>query len=346
MATARGAERPSATDDTHGMKRLSATKNSPDALRPPIIDDARALELFLEMLLSERGASAHTIDGYRRDIEQFGASQSLRGSDLAGADNAAVRAFLSELSENGLAPRTAARRLSALKQFFRFLQAEDLRADDPCAMIEGPRLSQPLPKILSEDQVARLLAAARFRLAENSGSARAHADAARLLALVELLYATGLRVSELVELPFENVIEGRKCLLVCGKGGKERIVPVGQPAEAALAKYLPLRELHTSRAGHSTWLFPSRGGHLTRHRFAQILKKLAIEAGLPPEKVSPHVLRHAFASHLLANGADLRAVQKMLGHTDISTTQIYTHILDDRLKAVVRNHHPLAGAER
>jgi integrase/recombinase XerD len=329
----------------HGVKRSSATEHSPGAVRPPTIDDARALELFLEMLLSERGASAHTVDAYRRDIQQFGASQNSRGANLAEADADAVRAFLTELSKIGLAPRTAARRLSALRQFFRFLQAEDLRADDPCATIEGPRLGRPLPKILSEEQVAQLLAAARIRLSENTGSARTHADAARLLALVELLYATGLRVSELVELPFENVIEGRKCLLVCGKGGKERIVPVGQPAEAALAEYVPLRELHIGKAGRSKWLFPSRGGHLTRHRFAQILKQLSIEAGLPPEKVSPHVLRHAFASHLLANGADLRAVQKMLGHADISTTQIYTHILDDRLKAVVRNHHPLADAE-
>ena len=314
------------------------------AARPGAIDDARALELFLEMLLSERGAAAHTIDAYRRDIEQFGAAQERRGSDLAGADAAAVRGFLTELSESGLAPRTAARRLSALKQFYRFLQAEDLRTDDPCATIEGPRLGRPLPKILSEDQVAALLNAARARLEAKPASPRAGAGAARLLALVELLYATGLRVSELVELPLENVVEGRKCLLVRGKGGKERIVPVGQPAEAALAQYMPLRELHIGKSGRSKWLFPSRGGHLTRHRFAQILKQLAIEAGLPPEKVSPHVLRHAFASHLLANGADLRAVQKMLGHADISTTQIYTHILDDRLKAVVRDHHPLAAA--
>ncbi len=342
--TARGAEFPSATDDTHDMERPSATEQSPDALRAQIIDDSRALELFKEMLLSERGASKNTIESYELDIKQFGASQSLRGSDLTGADTAAVRAFLSELSENDLAPSTAARRLSALKQFFRFLQAEDLRADDPCATIEGPRLGQPLPKTLSEDQVAQLLAAARVQLADNFRSARKHADAVRVLALVELLYATGVRVSELVKLPFENVIEGRKCLLVRGKGGKERIVPVGEPAEAALAEYVPLRELHNGQGGPSKWLFPSRGRHLTRHRVAQILKKLACQAGLPPEKVSPHVLRHAFATHLLANAADLRAVQKMLGHTDISTTQIYTHILDDRLKAVVRNHHPLASA--
>ncbi|MBT6828312.1 MAG: tyrosine-type recombinase/integrase, partial [Rhodospirillaceae bacterium] len=161
--------------------------------------------------------------------------------------------------------------------------------------------------------------------------------------LAELLYATGLRVSELVGMPLENVVEGRKCLLVRGKGGKERIVPVGEPAEAALAEYLPLRALHMGKNESSKWLFASRDSHLTRHRFAQMLKTLAIEANIPPDKVSPHVLRHAFASHLLANGADLRAVQKMLGHSDISTTQIYTHILDERLKAVVRDHHPLAA---
>ena len=310
------------------------------------IDDARSLELFLDMLLSERGASGNTVESYTRNIWQFQASQQARGSTLAAADTADIRAYLSELAQGGFAPRTAARRLSALRQFYRFLQAEDLRPDDPCATVEGPRLGRPLPKILSEDQVALLLAAARARVSGETGGARAKADVVRLLALVELLYATGLRVSELVELPLENVIEGRKCLLVRGKGGKERIVPVGEPAEAALADYLQFRELHTGKAGRSKWLFPSRGGHLTRHRFAQILKSLAIEAGLPPEKVSPHVLRHAFASHLLANGADLRAVQKMLGHEDISTTQIYTHILDDRLKAVVRNHHPLAGAGR
>jgi integrase/recombinase XerD len=318
---------------------------APGAERTEAIIDARAVELFLEMLLSERGAAAHTVDAYRRDIENFRASQRRRGSDLTGADPAALRAYLSELSNDGLAPRTAARRLSALRQFYRFMMVEELRADDPCATIEGPRLGRPLPKILSEDQVALLLAAACAGVTGQAGSTRAHADAIRLLALVELLYATGMRVSELVELPLENVVEGRKCLLVRGKGGKERIVPVGQPAEAALADYVALREIHIAKAERSKWLFPSRRGHLTRHRFAQILKKLAIEAGLPPEKVSPHVLRHAFASHLLANGADLRAVQKMLGHADISTTQIYTHILDDRLKAVVRDHHPLAGAK-
>lgn len=340
--TARGAEFPSATDDTCDLEPPSATEKSPDALRAQIIDDSRALELFKEMLQAERGATENTTDSYELDIKHFGVWQSSRGSDLVGADTAAVRAFLSELSENGLAPRTAARRLSALKQFFRFLQAEDLRADNPCAKIEGPRLGQPLPKILSEDQVAQLLVAARDQLSGDFRTARKRADAVRALALVELLYATGVRVSELVKLPFENVIEGRKCLLVAGKRGKERIVPVGEPAEAALAKYEPFRKLHTGQGGPSKWLFPSHGGHLTRHRVAQILKDLASQAGLPKEKVSPHVLRHAFATHLLANAADLRAVQKMLGHADISTTQIYTHILDDRLKAVVRNHHPLA----
>jgi integrase/recombinase XerD len=308
--------------------------------------DARALEMFLEMMLSERGAAAHTVTSYRRDIEQFQQSQEARGCDLAGADGAQVRAHLSELAERGMAPRTAARRLSALRQFYRFLQSEDMRPDDPCATIEGPHLDRPLPKILSEDQVACLLDAARARVANASERPRARADALRLVALAELLYATGLRVSELVSMPLENVVEGRQCLLVRGKGGKERIVPVGEPAAAALAAYLPLRALHMGKNERSKWLFPSRDGHLTRHRFAQMLKILAVEANIPPEKVSPHVLRHAFASHLLANGADLRAVQKMLGHADISTTQIYTHILDERLKAVVRDHHPLAAKRR
>ena len=305
------------------------------------MDDARAIELFLEMLLSERGAAGHTVAGYQRDIGQFQKFQNLRGSDLAGADNVAIRAHLTELAESGLAPRTAARRLSALRQFYRFLQAEDLRPDDPCAAVAGPRLGRPLPKVLSEAQVILLLDAARAR-ARADGTARSRADAVRLVALTELLYATGLRVSELVGIPMENVVEGRKCLLVRGKGGKERIVPLGQPAAAALGDYVPLREVHMGKNPRSKWLFPSRGGHLTRHRFAQLLKELAVEAGIPPEKISPHVLRHAFASHLLANGADLRAVQKMLGHADISTTQIYTHILDERLKAVVRDHHPLS----
>ncbi len=310
------------------------------------IDDARVLELFLDMMLSERGASGNTVENYKRDIERFQSVQRIRGNSLANANTPDIRAYLSELAQGGFAPRTAARRLSALRQFYRFLQAENLRPDDPCATVEGPRLDRPLPKILSEDQVALLLAAARARVSNQNGRPRAKADAFRLLALVELLYATGLRVSELVALPLENVVEGRRCLLVRGKGDKERIVPVGEPAEAALADYLKIRDLHLGKVANSKWLFPSRGAHLTRHRFAQNLKHLAIEAGLPPEDVSPHVLRHAYASHLLSNGADLRAVQKMLGHEDISTTQIYTHILDDRLKAVVRDHHPLAGGGR
>ncbi len=306
------------------------------------IDDTRALELFLDMLLSERGASKNTVENYQRDIERFRAAQQARGGRLSNANTGDIRTYLSKLAQDGLAPRTAARHLSALRQFYCFLQAEKIRQDDPCTTVEGPRLGRPLPKVLSEDQVALLLAAARMRVSDEIGRPRAKADAIRLLALVELLYATGLRVSELVTLLLENVVEGRKCLLVLGKGGKERIVPVGEPAEAALADYLSLRDIHLGKVAQSKWLFPSRGSHLTRQRFAQSLKQLAIESGLPPENVSPHVLRHAFASHLLANGADLRAVQKMLGHEDISTTQIYTHILDDRLKAVVRNHHPLA----
>jgi integrase/recombinase XerD len=308
-----------------------------------IIEDARARDLFLDMLLSERGASVNTVDGYQRDLAHFQDAQEKRGASLVGASQADIRAYLSALAAAGMASRTAARRLSALRQFYRFLQAEDLRPDDPCATVESPRLGRPLPKILSEAQVDQLLEAARVRATGATKTARARADAVRLHALVELLYATGLRVSELVGLPLEHIVEGRNCILVRGKGGKERIVPVGAPAAAALADYLELRDIHAAANGRSKWLFPSRTGHLTRHRFAQLLKSLAVEAGLPADKISPHVLRHAFASHLLAHGADLRAVQKMLGHEDISTTQIYTHILDDRLKAVVRDHHPLAA---
>ena len=316
-----------------------------DSGRQKKINEPRALALFLHLWPSERGASENTVKNYRRDIERFQSEQQTRGGSLIDANTDDIRAYLMKLDEeDGFAPSTAARHLSALKQFYRFLLSENLRPDDPCASVEGPRLGRSLPKILSEDQVARLLVAARARISNEVGRPRAKADAIRLLAMVELFYATGLRVSELVALPLENVIAGRKCLLVRGKGGKERIVPIGEPAEAALAGYLKVRDFHLGKTVNSEWLFPSRGGHLTRRRFAQKLTHLALEAGLPPKDVSPHVLRHAFASHLVANGADLRAVQKMLGHERISTTQIYTYILNDRLKSVVRNHHPLADS--
>jgi integrase/recombinase XerD len=299
------------------------------------------------MIAAERGAALNTIEAYRSDLENFAAFTAARGRDVAAAGTEDLRAYLAKLNAAGMAPRTAARRLSALRQFHGFLFGEGLRPDDPTAIIDSPRQGRPLPKVLSEAEVDRLLAAAR---------SRPGVEGLRLNALLELLYATGLRVSELVALPASAAARDARVLIVRGKGGKERMVPLSGPARAALARYRAARSRGRLREGRparapareSRWLFPSRGrsGHLTRQRVGQLLKGLAIEAGIDPAKVSPHVLRHAFASHLLAHGADLRSVQKMLGHADISTTQIYTHVLSERLKALVRDHHPLAQRGR
>ena len=293
------------------------------------------------MLIAERGASANTVDDYRRYLADLSGFLAGRGRALEAADAAALRAYLASLARAGMAPRTAARRLSALRQFHRFLYAEGVRTDDPTAALDSPRQGRSLPKCLSEAEVEALLAAA---------GARPGAEGPRLVALLELLYATGLRVSELVGLPLAAIARDRRLLCVRGKGGKERLVPLSDPARAALEAYLPAREAVLARGQKggktaSRWLFPSHGrqGHLTRHRFGQLLKELAVAAGLDLAKVSPHVLRHAFATHLLAHGADLRSVQRLLGHADISTTQIYTHVLEDRLRALVHEHHPLAS---
>jgi integrase/recombinase XerD len=304
------------------------------------ISDSRHVESFLEMLAAERGAARNTIEAYRRDLDHFAASLDRVAVERASGRD--ISAYLVGLSAAGMAPRTAARRLSALRQFYRYLFAEGLREDDPTASIDSPRQGRALPKVLSEAEVERLLSAARARQGESG---------LRLLALLELLYATGLRVSELVALPLAAVARDPRVLIVRGKGGRERMVPLSEPAREAVAHYRAARggprEAGTG-AVESKWLFPSRGrsGHLTRHRVAQLLKGLAAEAGLDPAKVSPHVLRHAFASHLLDHGADLRSVQKMLGHADISTTQIYTHVLNERLKSLVHEHHPLAGRDK
>ncbi len=287
------------------------------------------------MLAAERGAAAQTLEAYRRDLAGFGAFLVARGASFAGADAEAVRAYLSHLAAR-VSPSTSARRLSCLRQFYRFLFAEGVRDDDPTAAIDSPRRPRPLPKVLSENEVERLLAAAR---------ARAGDEGVRLVALVEMLYATGLRVSELVTLPLAALRGDPRLLVVRGKGGRERMVPLGETAARAVSAYLEVRGRFVPHGASSPWLFASRGasGHLTRHRLGQLLKELAAAAGIEPRRVSPHVLRHAFASHLLAHGAGLRAVQKMLGHADIATTQIYTHVLEERLKALVRDHHPLAA---
>ncbi len=302
-------------------------------------------EIFLEMLAAERGAAANTLEAYRRDLRHladFLATGGRGGIDTVGT--ADLRAFLAALTAAGLLPRTAARRLSALRQYYRFLHSEGLRDDDPTATLDSPRQGRALPKILSEDEVERLLAQARRQPG---------LEGARLVAILELLYATGLRVSELASLPLSAAFRDPRVLIVEGKGAKERMVPLSEPALQAMQAYRQARAHHLAqpRAGkrankavESKWLFPSggRGGHLTRQRIGQLLKALALDAGIDPSKISPHVLRHAFASHLLNRGADLRSVQQMLGHADISTTQIYTHVLNERLKALVRDHHPLA----
>lgn len=296
--------------------------------------------LFLDMMAAERGAAINTLESYKRDLDEAAAFTQARNRPLEQADTALLRKFLQTLASRGMAESSQARKLSALRQFFRFLQAERLRDDDPSQALDAPKLKRPLPKYLGEGEVEVLL---------ETAAGVTGAEGARLRALVELIYATGLRVSELVSLPLSALSRDTSVLVVRGKGGKERMVPIGGPAQDAVGLYLQVRSrfLPTKRAGaaDNPFLFPSRGkeGHLTRARFGQLLKGLAIDAGLDPAKVSPHVLRHSFASHLLAHGADLRALQQMLGHADISTTQIYTHVLDERLKALVNQAHPLAN---
>ncbi|PWC51109.1 site-specific tyrosine recombinase XerD [Azospirillum sp. TSA6c] len=306
------------------------------------------LDAFLDMLTAERGAAVNTRLAYERDLADLGRWLAQRSVALEAAGTEDLRAYLAVQSKDG-APRTVARRLSAMRQFYRFLLSEGRRTDDPASPLDSPKQGRPLPKILTEAEVGAMLSTAE---------ARGGPEGLRLVALLEVLYATGLRVSELVGLPMTAIMRDGRGLLVRGKGGKERMVPLSDPALAALAGYIPFRGHFippgagaggaaggAGEAGHSPFLFPSRisaEGHLTRQRFAQLLKQLAIDAGIDPEKVSPHVLRHAFATHLLDHGADLRSVQKMLGHADIATTQIYTHVVTERLKKVMHDHHPLA----
>lgn len=298
--------------------------------------DARALESFLEMLLAERGVSKNTLDSYHRDLRDFARFLDKGHKAIESAASDDLRAYLKKTEKAGLSSRTAARRLSTLRQFYRFLYAEGMRPDDPSSAIDSPKLGRRLPKYLTEKEVETLLKATR----EKTG-----AKGLRIRALLEILYATGLRVSELVALPLSAITGDKRFLVVRGKGDKERMVPLGKPAMAALEAYREVRKFFLDEGAQSKWVFPSRSqtGHLTRQRFLQLLKELAAEAGIDPARVSPHVLRHAFASHLLAHGADLRSVQQMLGHADIATTQIYTHVLRARLRRLVGAHHPLAN---
>lgn len=315
---------------------------------------AGPLALFLDMQAVERGAGANTLDAYRRDLGDL--ADFLAPRALAEADTPAIRAWLADLTARGYKATTVARRLSVARQFFRFLYAEGHRGDDPAAVLEGPKRGRPLPRVLTVEEVSTLIETAHRRVEEPPPEAEAGAEGQgperrpaaealrrrRTACMVELLYASGLRVSELVSLPAAAARTRGEAILVTGKGRKERLVPLSGPARSAMAAYLDARKAVGLEA--SRWLFPAAGesGHLTRQQAARDLKDLALAAGLDPARLSPHVLRHAFASHLLAHGADLRVVQTLLGHADVSTTQIYTHVLDERLKGMVRDLHPLS----
>jgi integrase/recombinase XerD len=303
--------------------------------------DGRLIDLFLDMLAAERGAAANTLAAYRRDLDDFGCYLAGSGGGIARAESDELRAYLGELGKRGFKATSVARRLSAIRQLYRFLYAEGHRKDDPAAVLDGPKRGKTIPKVLSIDQVDTLLATARGALAQGEAPLAERLRAARLNCLLEVLYATGLRVSELMALPASAGRRSERMLIVRGKGGRERMVPLNDAARLAMAEYQAL--LKEAGRGETKWLFPSFGesGHLTRQHFARDLKALAAAAGLRAAQVSPHVLRHAFASHLLQNGADLRSVQTLLGHADISTTQIYTHVLEERLKSLVRDLHPL-----
>jgi integrase/recombinase XerD len=317
-------------------------------MRSSKTSDAKLTNLFLDMLAAEQGAGDNTLDAYRRDLTDFSEFLAPHGQDFAGAGTQALRDYLADLDGRGFKSSSVARRLSAIRHLFRFLLNERIRSDDPAAILSGPRRGRGLPKVLSIADVDRLLVRAKALADAPEASAPQRLRALRLYCLLEVLYATGLRVSELVALPLSASRRDARMIVVRGKGDKERLVPLNEPSRQAMAGYLAamaaLKPENKKNTASSKWLFPSFGesGHLTRQHFARDLKELAAAAGLAPRLVSPHVLRHAFASHLLHNGADLRIVQTLLGHTDISTTQIYTHVVEERLKSLVRDLHPLA----
>ncbi|KQS64771.1 recombinase XerD [Rhizobium sp. Leaf371] len=312
---------------------------------------AAHLESFLEMMSVERGAAENTLTSYQRDLEDILSFLKARGVTAAEAGPDEFRAYFADFAAQGFKASSQARRLSALRQFYKFLYAEGIRTDDPTGVLDAPKKGRPLPKTMSVDDVTRLIGQA-----EAEALAEPRLDRLRMAALIELLYATGMRVSELVSLPASVLARDGRFLIVRGKGNKERMVPLSRSAIAAMQRYGTAMQAETAARGgeakggeakggeESPWLFPSssESGYLPRQVFARDLKGLAGRAGVRVASISPHVLRHAFASHLLANGADLRAVQELLGHSDISTTQIYTHVLEERLHDLVQNHHPLA----
>lgn len=301
------------------------------------MSEGHLVDAFLEMMSAERGAAKNTIAAYRRDLSDYSAFLGRRGMALSSASREHVTQYLAALAAEGLAASSSARKLSAIRQFHKFLAADAVRGDDPTRIIASPKARRALPKVLSIAEVDRMLVLAETEAESADASPAELAAAQRLHLLLELLYATGMRVSELVELKRAAVMRDASYLTVKGKGGKERIVPVTDRARDAMKAYV-------ATLPPSLWLFPANGedGHLSRQVFARDLKGLGARAGIAAARISPHVLRHAFASHLLAGGADLRVVQTLLGHADIATTQIYTHVLDEKLKTLVETHHPLA----
>ncbi|HMM87849.1 site-specific tyrosine recombinase XerD [Bradyrhizobium sp.] len=310
--------------------------------------DDKLINLFLDMLAAEQGAGINTLDAYRRDLTDLTDFLARQGQSFTGAETDMLRDYLADLDTRGFKSSSVARRLSAMRHLFRFLLNERIRGDDPAAILSGPKRGRGLPKVLSIADVDRMLTRAKELTEAANASPQQRLRAMRLYCLLEVLYATGLRVSELVALPLSAARRDAAMIMVRGKGNKERLVPLNEASRQAMADYLAameaLRPDKKKSVTTSKWLFPSFGesGHLTRQHFARDLKELATASGLAPRLVSPHVLRHAFASHLLHNGADLRIVQTLLGHTDISTTQIYTHVVEERLKSLVRDLHPLA----
>jgi len=307
-----------------------------------MVSDHQWISTFLDAQAAELGAATNTQLAYGRDLQDFAAWLSTTECNLATAERDTIENYLIHCSDQGLAKSTRARRLSAIKQIYRFAFDEGWRSDNPAIQIKGPGRDQRLPKTLDVQEVDKLLNAARR-------SGRSPAEQLRNICLMEVLYATGMRVTELVSLPVSAARGDPRMLLIMGKGGKERMVPLSPPARTAIAEWLQQRDKDENNAvaqgkPRSRFLFPSRGksGHLTRHRFYLLIKELAVAGGVAADKVTPHTLRHAFATHLLANGADLRSIQTLLGHADVATTEIYTHVLEERLQKLVLDHHPLA----
>jgi integrase/recombinase XerD len=306
------------------------------------VSASQLIQSFLDAIASERAASANTIAAYRRDLEDYTSYLATTHIDPLSASSDDVRGFIAYRAEEGLRASSLARQLSAVRQFHKHLYLDGRRADDPTVAIEGPRRNRPIPKIISVGDVDRLLRVANEGLDDPTCPLADRLRAIRMACLIELLYASGLRVSELLSLPRSAAKAREPLIAVRGKGGKERLVPISEPARAAVSRYRAMLEAEAPAKAKSQWLFPadSASGHLTRQAFGRELKSTASAAGLSV-RINPHALRHAFASHLLQNGADLRVVQDLLGHADISTTQIYTHVLDERAKAMVRDLHPL-----